>query len=54
MSFWYSQSHKVIEKSGKDVTVNWYYEEFDEDMREVGEDYSDVINLPFLYFEIEK
>lgn len=44
---------KVLEKSGKDVTINWFYEQFDEDMREVGEDYSDVINMPFLYFEMD-
>ncbi len=43
---------KLIQKSGKEVTVNWYYEEFDEDMKEVGEDYSDVIDLPFLYFTL--
>lgn len=44
---------KTMQKKGKDVTVNWYYEEFDEDMREVGEDYRDVIGLPFLYFAME-
>ncbi len=44
---------KGLEKMGKDVTINWFYEEFDDDMREVGEDYSDVINMPFLYFTLD-
>jgi len=29
------------------VTINWYYEEDDEDMQEAGEDYQTIVNLPF-------
>jgi hypothetical protein len=36
-----------LHKDGKNVLVNWYYEEEDDDMREKGEDYSDILNLPF-------
>jgi len=34
-------------QSDKDVAVNWYYEEDDEDIREVGEELSEDIDLPF-------
>ncbi len=34
-------------KNGMDVVINWYYEEEDEDMEEAGEDYSDLLDVPF-------
>jgi hypothetical protein len=37
----------VLQKNGKQVAVNWYYEEDDEDMQEAGEDYSDILGMPF-------
>lgn len=36
-----------IKKSGKDISVKWYYEEDDEDMLEAGEDYDAIIDLEF-------
>lgn len=36
------------------VTVNWHYEEDDEDMLEAGEDYQAIINIPFKMVEIEE
>ena len=36
---------------GMDVTINWYYEEYDEDMLEAGEDYSDLLDHKFNYIE---
>jgi hypothetical protein len=36
-----------IKKSGKSVSVKWYYEEDDEDMLEAGEDYDAIIDLDF-------
>ena len=36
-----------INKSGSAVTINWHYEEDDEDMLEAGEDYQAIINVPF-------
>ena len=36
-----------IKKSGTDVTINWFYEEDDEDMLESGENYQEIINIPF-------
>jgi hypothetical protein len=38
-----------FKENGMQVNVNWYYEEEDEDMRETGEDYEDVLGLSFNY-----
>lgn len=46
---------KKLEKlNGTDVSVNWYFEEDDEDMKEAGEDYQAIINLPFTIIEVEE
>lgn len=37
----------VIKKSGGSVLINWHYEEDDEDMLESGENYQDIVNIPF-------
>lgn len=42
-----------IEQSGKNVIINWFYEEDDDDMMEAGEDYSDLLDLNFNFMEIE-
>jgi len=36
-----------IHKSGSYVTINWHYEDDDEDMLEAGEDYQAIIGIPF-------
>ena len=41
-----------INQTNKDVIVNWYYEEDDEDMLEAGEDYESIIKIPFKMIEI--
>lgn len=43
-----------IEDSGKAITINWFYEEGDDDMMEAGEDYSDLLDLDFNFKEIEE
>lgn len=43
---------EVINKAGNDVTINWYYEEDDEDMLEAGEDYESIIKVPFKMIEV--
>lgn len=43
-----------LHKEGKAVKVNWYYEEEDEDMQEAGEDYSDILGIPFEILEISE
>jgi len=36
------------------VSINWYFEEDDEDMEEAGEDYDAIIDLPFKMIEVEE
>ncbi len=38
---------KVLHDKGFNVTINWYYEKEDEDMREVGENYQLIVGLTF-------
>ena len=45
---------KSVLKDDKDVLVEWYYEEDDEEMMETGEDYEDVSGLPFEIISIEE
>ncbi len=42
-----------IRESDREIQINWFYEEFDEDMMEAGEDYSDLLDLEFNFIEIE-
>ncbi|HZJ74940.1 MAG TPA: DUF1987 domain-containing protein [Perlabentimonas sp.] len=41
-----------LKKDNKDVVINWYYEEDDEDMLEAGEDYESIIKVPFKMIQI--
>lgn len=43
-----------INSGASNVTINWYYEEDDEDMLEAGEDYEAIINIPFKMIEVEE
>ena len=43
---------EVIHKANREVVINWYYEEDDEDMLEAGEDYESIIRIPFKMIEI--
>jgi len=36
-----------IHETGNPVLIKWYYPEDDEDMQEAGEEYSDILDLPF-------
>ena len=36
-----------MHEAGKDVLVRWHYPEDDEDMEEAGEEYSDIVDVPF-------
>ncbi|MFN3916331.1 MAG: DUF1987 domain-containing protein [Flavobacteriales bacterium] len=45
---------KKLETIGSSLTVNWYYEEDDEDMLEAGEDYQAIIKIPFKMIEMEE
>ncbi|MBA3704330.1 MAG: DUF1987 domain-containing protein, partial [Bacteroidetes bacterium] len=43
---------EAINKGGSAVTINWHYEEDDEDMLEAGEDYQAIINVPFKMVQV--
>jgi hypothetical protein len=45
---------EAINNNGSKVTINWHYEEDDEDMLEAGEDYQAIINLPFNMIQVEE
>ncbi|MGM0497034.1 MAG: DUF1987 domain-containing protein [Bacteroidota bacterium] len=34
-------------ENGNDVLIKWYYPEDDEDMEEAGEEYADIVDIPF-------
>jgi len=36
-----------ISNDGHDVLVKWHYPDDDEDMEEAGEEYSDIVDVPF-------
>ena len=43
----------IIKIQGKKVTINWYFEEDDDDMKEAGEDFRDLLDLEFNIIERE-
>ncbi|MCP4460982.1 MAG: DUF1987 domain-containing protein [Cytophagales bacterium] len=43
-----------FKSQGMDVRVNWYYEECDDNMKETGEDYEDVLGMSFNYIAIKE
>jgi hypothetical protein len=43
-----------INAEGKSITIDWYYEEEDEDMEESGEDFKQIIKVPFKMVEIKE
>ena len=44
---------EALYKKGFDVKVEWQYEEEDEASMEYGEDYRDILSLPFEIVEVE-
>jgi len=36
-----------IQEGGNEVLVAWYYREDDEDMQEAGEEYAEIVEVPF-------
>jgi hypothetical protein len=51
----FKKLENVFKKNGeKGVTINWYYEEDDEDMLEAGEDYQSILKIPFKMIELEE
>lgn len=42
---------RKIHEKGNRVVINWYYESDDDEIKESGEELSDLVCLPFSYFE---
>lgn len=42
----------AFKNSGANVTINWMYDEYDDDMKETGEDYEDILGVSFNYIPI--
>lgn len=42
----------TLRTAGRELTINWFYAEDDEEMREVGEDYSSMLNLQFNFIKL--
>jgi len=38
---------EALHEGGKDVLVKWYYPHDDEDMKEAGAEYADIVDIPF-------
>ena len=38
--------------NGAKITINWFYDEIDEDMKETGEDYEKILGVSFNYIPI--
>jgi len=36
-----------LHKKGNEVLVKWYFPEDDEDMQEAGNEYADIVEIPF-------
>jgi len=43
-----------IHDNGKQVSIEWYFDEEDEDMEESGEDFKEIIKVPFNMKEIKE
>lgn len=42
-----------IKKAGNDVNIKWYFDEDDEDMEMAGEEYDNLIEVPFELIPVE-
>jgi len=36
-----------MHENGKEILIKWYFPEDDEDMEEAGEEYADIVDIPF-------
>lgn len=45
---------ETILKQGKKVSVSWHHLEVDEDMYDAGEEYSELVKVPFTFTAVEE
>lgn len=43
-----------LHDNGNDVLIRWYYPDIDEDMKEAGEEYAEMIEVPFEQISYKK
>jgi hypothetical protein len=43
-----------IQREGVPLKIYWYFDEDDDELREAGEELSDMTNVPFYYVEVKK
>lgn len=43
-----------LHEAGLNMRIDWFYDENDDDMREVGEELSEVVDFPFKYVMVKK
>lgn len=41
----------LYKSSGANVVINWIYEKYDEDMKETGEDYENILGVSFNHIQ---
>ena len=42
-----------IHEKGKDVVINWFYPDYDEDMKDAGLEYAEMVDIPFVHKELK-
>lgn len=47
------RAFKSLEERGVAVIIRWYYDEYDEDILEAGEDYKDLLGLPVKFIMVK-
>ena len=43
----FKKLEQIVKNGNGEVSVNWLYDELDEDMCEAGEEYKSIIKIPF-------
>ena len=49
----FKKMNDIQDDLNKSMTVNWYYEDWDDDMLEIGEDFSADLNIEFKLTEVD-
>jgi hypothetical protein len=47
------EQFKAMHDAGNKVLIDWYYQEDDEDMQDAGEDYADIVEVPFNFISYQ-
>lgn len=50
----FKRLEKVAAEGSNIITLHWYFEIDDDDMKEAGEHFSDLVKIPFKFFEVSE